>query len=194
MGGIYTLGKQPGTRIENNLWHDIAGLRYGGWGIYFDEGSSGIVATSNVVYRTTHGGFHQHYGETNFVWNNIFAFGRDGQLQRTRPEAHVSFSFQTNIVYFDSAVVLGGDWSQDAYLMDWNIYFDARAGAHPEQIQFANASLEQWRKRGHDIHSIISDPLFVAAKKYDFRLRRQSSALTIGFKPIDLRQVGVRRK
>ena len=60
MGGIYTLGFQAGTRIRNNVWHDIAGLRYGGWGIYFDEGSSGIVAESNIVYRTTHeGDFHQ---------------------------------------------------------------------------------------------------------------------------------------
>ena len=113
MGGIYTLGKQPGTTIRNNLWHDIAGIRYGGWGIYFDEGSSGILAESNVVYRTTHGGFHQHYGETNIVRNNIFAFARDHQIQRTRPEPHRSFSFVTNIVYFDSGILLTGDWSGD---------------------------------------------------------------------------------
>jgi len=109
MGGIYTLGKQPGTKIVNNLWHDIAGIQYGGWGIYLDEGSSGVLVQSNVVYRTTHGGFHQHYGETTLVQNNIFASARDHQIQRTRPEPHVSFSFQTNIVYFDKGALLAGD-------------------------------------------------------------------------------------
>jgi len=193
MGGIYTLGKQPGTRIVNNLWHDIAGLRYGGWGIYFDEGSSGIIAESNVVYHTTHGGFHQHYGETNVLRNNIFAFARDHQLQRTRVEPHVSFSFQTNVVFFDSGVLLGGDWSGDKYQMDWNIYFDARPGKKPEEMQFANATLEQWRARGHDVHSIIGDPLFVAPERFNFGFRSGSPAVKLGFQPIDLQKVGVRK-
>ena len=188
MGGIYTLGMQPGTRILNNLWHDIAGLRYGGWGIYFDEGSSSIVASSNVVYRTTHGGFHQHYGATNFVRNNIFAFARDHQLQRTRPEPHLSFTFATNLVYFDTGVLLGGNWSNDNYAMDWNVYFDARPDAKP--LGFADAPLEQWRARGHDEHSLIVDPRFVAAKQNDFRLQPDSPALKLGFSPIDLTRVG----
>jgi hypothetical protein len=129
MAGIYTLGMQPGTRIINNLWHDVAGLRYGGWGIYFDEGSSSILAQSNLVYRTTHGGFHQHYGATNKVWNNVFAFARDFQIQRSRPEPHISFSFKTNIVYFDTGTLLGGTWDNNNYEMDWNIYHDARPEA-----------------------------------------------------------------
>jgi len=164
MGGIYTLGKQPGTRIINNVWHDIAALHYGGWGIYFDEGSSGILAQSNVVYRTTHGGFHQHYGETNMVWNNIFAFGRDAQIQRTRAEPHNSFSFKTNIVYFDSGTLLTGDWSGDNYTIDWNVYFDTRDAAGGG-MKFAGATLEEWRKRGHDVNSVIADPGFVAPKR-----------------------------
>ncbi|HLH55745.1 MAG TPA: right-handed parallel beta-helix repeat-containing protein [Verrucomicrobiae bacterium] len=190
MGGIYTLGKQAGTRIVNNLWHDIAGLRYGGWGIYFDEGSSGILAVSNVVYHTTHGGFHQHYGETNMVWNNVFAFARDHQLQRTRVEPHTSFLFQTNIVYFDKGVLLGGDWSKDQYEMDWNVFFDARPEAKPEDLRFGNATFEQWRERGHDIHSLVADPLFVSAAQFDFSLRPQSPALRLGFQPIDLGHTG----
>jgi len=191
MGGIYTLGKQPGMVIRNNLWHDIAGIRYGGWGIYFDEGSSGILAESNVVYRTTHGGFHQHYGETNIVRNNVFAFGRDHQLQRTRPEPHRSFSFVTNIVYFDSGSLLAGDWKDDEnYLMDWNVYFDARPDAKPDQLHLGPCTWQQWQARGHDQHSLIADPLFVAPQENDFRLRTNSPAFQLGFQPIDLSRIG----
>jgi parallel beta-helix repeat protein len=192
MGGIYTLGMQPGTKIINNLWHDISGLRYGGWGIYLDEGSSSVLVASNVVYRTTHGGFHQHYGATNVLRNNIFAFARDQQLQRTRPEPHISFSFETNIVYFDSGVLLGGNWGEDRYRVDWNLYFDSRAAAKTNSINFAGATLDQWRQRGHDAHSIVTDPLFIAPDKDDFRLRPDSPALRYGFQPIQLDNVGPR--
>lgn len=192
MGGIYTLGKQPGTRIVNNLWHDIAGFSYGGWGIYFDEGSSGILAENNIVYRTTHGGFHQHYGETNRVWNNIFAFGRDQQLQRSREEEHLSFSFCTNIVYFDKGVLLGSTWKNDHFIMDWNDYWDTRLAANPDEMKFAGATLERWRARGHDKNSLIANPLFVAPEKDDFRLKPGSPALEQGFHPIDLSRVGPR--
>ena len=191
MGGIYTLGKQPGTTVRNNLWHDIAGIRYGGWGIYFDEGSSGIVAESNVVYRTTHGGFHQHYGETNIFRNNILAFGRDQQIQRSRPEPHVSFSFVTNIVYFDSGTLLTGTWDGDEnYRMDWNLYFDARPDAKPDQLRVGPCTWEKWEGRGHDQHSQVADPLFVAPRENDFRLQPNSPAFKLGFRQIDLSHVG----
>jgi hypothetical protein len=194
MGGIYTLGNESGTVIRNNLWHDIAGRQYGGWGIYFDEGSSGILAENNLIYRTTHGGFHQHYGETNVVRNNIFAFARDAQLQRTRPEPHTSFSFQTNIVYFDAGTLLAGDWSNENYQMDWNLYFDARPEAKPETLRLGPASLEKWRERGHDQHSLVADPLFVAPERNDFRLRTDSPAFKIGFREFDLKDVGASRR
>ena len=191
MGGIYTLGKQPGTTVRNNLWHDIAGIRYGGWGIYFDEGSSGILAESNVVYRTTHGGFHQHYGETNVFRNNILAFGRDQQIQRTRPEPHRSFSFVTNIVYFDSGTLLTGNWDGDEnYRMDGNLYFDARPDAKSDQLRIGPCTWEKWQERGHDQHSLVAEPLFVAPRENDFGLQPNSPAFKLGFQPIDLSHVG----
>ncbi|NGO40490.1 right-handed parallel beta-helix repeat-containing protein [Limisphaera ngatamarikiensis] len=193
MGGIYTLGRQVGTRIVNNLWHDIAGVRYGGWGIYFDEGTQGALAESNLVYRTTHGGFHQHYGATNVVRNNIFAFGRDHQLQRTRDEDHISFIFTNNLVVFDQGTVLGGSWRNDRFVMDGNLYWDLRPGARWDEPRFGGVSWEQWRARGHDRHSLIGDPLFVAPRAGDFRLRSGSPARLIGFQPLVLDGVGPRR-
>ena len=194
MGGIYTLGRQVGTRIVQNLWHDIAGLRYGGWGIYFDEGTSGALAESNLVYRTTHGGFHQHYGATNVLRNNIFAFARDHQLQRTREEDHLSFIFTNNVVIFDQGVLLGGNWQNDRFVMDANLYWDLRPGARWEDWRFAGRRLAEWRARGHDRHSIFGDPLFLAPEQGDFRLRSGSPARLIGFQPFDLRGVvGPRR-
>jgi len=192
MGGIYTLGKQAGTRIVSNLWHDIAAIKYGGWGIYFDEGSSGILAEDNLVYRTTHGGFHQHYGETNIVRNNIFAFARDHQVQRSREEPHVSFSFSNNIVLFDQGVLLAGTWKSNQFIMDWNVYWDMRPGAKPDEMKFAGGSFAQWQQRGFDLHSIIADPLFVAPKQDDFRLKDDSPAFKIGFRPFNLKDVGPR--
>ena len=189
MGGIYTLGRHVGTTIRSNLWHDIAGRRYGGWGLYFDEGTSGILAEDNLVYRTTHGGFHQHYGATNVVRNNIFAFARDHQIQRTRPEPHQSFTFVTNIVYFDSGTLLTGDLSGDHYEFDWNLYFDARPDAKPDQLRLGPCTWQKWQERGHDRHSLVADPRFVAPQENDFRLQANSPAFKLGFRPFDLKRV-----
>ena len=117
--------------------------------------------------------------------NNIFAFGRDAQIQRTRPEPHISFTFEHNIVYFDSGTLLTGEWGDNNYRMDDNLYFDARSGATAESMRFAGATLEQWRARGHDVHSLIEDPLFVAPDRGDFRQQTNSPAVKIGFQHIN---------
>jgi hypothetical protein len=186
MSGIYTLGRQPGTIIRNNVFHDVAAFRYGGWGIYFDEGTTGVVAEGNLVYRTTHGGFHQHYGKDNVVRNNIFALGRDAQLQRTRVEDHRSFTFERNIVYGTGEQFLAGRWEGQVAL-DHNLYW--RPGGPP---RFGKLTFEQWREKGHDRHSLLADPLFVAPEKGDFRFRPGSPAGKIGFKAVDFSTVGVR--
>jgi len=193
MGAVYTLGPQTGTVIRNNLIHDVDAFTYGGWGLYTDEGSTGILLENNVIYRTKSAGFHQHYGRDNVIRNNIFAFGREHQVMRSRAEEHNSFSFDHNIVLFDSGDLLGSNWSADRYRMDHNIYWDARPGFGSNSLKLDGGTLAQWRERGHDIHSIVADPQFTNPREGGFQLKSGSPALALNFWPIDLSQVGVRK-
>jgi parallel beta-helix repeat protein len=188
MGGIYTLGVQQGTVIQNNLIHDVSSFTYGGWGIYLDEGSSDIVAEDNVVYNCKSAGFHQHYGRENILRNNIFAFNHEHELMRTRSEDHVSFTLENNIVYYDQGDLLGANWADGTFRMRANLYYNARSN----DVYFLDKSFAAWQATGQDQGSRVADPLFVNARKFDFRLRPQSPALQMGFHQIDLTTVGPR--
>jgi len=188
MGGIYTLGEQPGSLIQNNLIYNVSSFTYGGWGIYPDEGSSNIVIEDNIVYNCKSAGFHQHYGRDNIVRNNIFALNQEHELMRTRAEAFNAFTMDNNIVYFDQGTLLGSNWADGKFTMRHNFYHDARGG----EIRFAGRSFEEWQAAGQDQGSMIVDPLFVDAENFDFRLRPDSPALKGGFQPIDMSTVGPR--
>ncbi len=157
MGGIYTLGNHDGTVIERNWFHDIAARKYGGWGIYFDESTTRIVARDNVVERTTHGGFHQHYGRDNLVERNLFVDGRDAQVQRTRFEEHTSFTFRRNVVLFEQGELFAGDLTHGNVVFEENLYWRRDGGA----IRFAGGSFADWQARGLDARSRVIDPGFV---------------------------------
>jgi Right handed beta helix region len=189
MGGVYTLGPSEGTRISHNIVHDIYSTSYGGWGLYPDEGSTGILFESNLVFNVKDGGFHQHYGRENIVRNNIFAFSEEGQIAITRAEPHLSFTFEHNIVYFDQGRLLGyNGWKGGAKIeMRHNLYW--RNGGQP--FDFDGKSFAQWQTSGRDAGSVVADPLFVDAQRLDFRLQKDSPALKIGFKPFDFHRAGV---
>ncbi|MBP8130980.1 MAG: right-handed parallel beta-helix repeat-containing protein [Candidatus Hydrogenedentes bacterium] len=189
MGGIYTLGISPGTVLRGNYIHDVLchPKLYGGWGLYTDEGSSGIVLENNVVVHTRTGGFHQHYGKENIVRNNIFAFSETEQVIRSRQEEHISFFFENNIVYFSNGRLLGSNWSNGNYRMNRNVYWDT-SGA---EIEFAGKTFDEWRAAGFDTDSQIADPLFVDLLGGNFALQAESPALALGFRPINMDKVGL---
>lgn len=188
MGGIYTLGAGEGNHLHHNLIHDIDSYGYGGWGIYFDEGTSNILAENNVVHHTKSAGFHQHYGKNNTVRNNVFAFGREAQLMRTRPEPdHFTLNIHHNIVFYQGAPLLGSNWEGDNYRFDSNLYW--RTDGDP--VTFANQqTLEQWQAGGQDKNSLVADPLFVDAGRNDYRLKSGSPALKLGIASIDISTAG----
>lgn len=193
MGCIYTLGAQPGTVERNNICHDLSrsdSLLYplGGWGIYLDEGSSDILIEDNVVYRTQDACIHYHVGGKGVVIrNNIFAYGEHGQIQRSTSGPYISsFTFEHNIVYWNSGPLLLATLGDNELRFDHNLYY--RTDGKP--ILFGKWTLAEWQARGQDRDSLIADPLFVDPAKGNFSLQPGSPAIKIGFQPIDVSHVG----
>lgn len=189
MGGIYTLGISPGTVLRGNVIHDVMShpRLYGGWGLYTDEGSTDILLEGNLVYNTTTGGFHQHYGRDNIVRNNIFAYSHGPQIIRSREEDHNSFTFERNIVYFNNGDLLGSSWKNGHWKLDYNCYWDTTGAA----LDFQGKSLADWQAAGNDAHSIHADPGFADPLAGNFALAPDSPALALGFEPIDPAKAGL---
>jgi hypothetical protein len=206
MGGFYGLGTSPGTIIRGNHVHHIASHRYGGWGLYNDEGATDTLMENNLVHDTWNAGFHQHYGYFNTVRNNIFAFGNSAQIQASRNEARLRFRYLNNIVVWEPEVPLldGGEWNwkfldkidrgdpKDSLIFRKNLYWPTD-GKIPAKLTKSHFTWEEWRKMGRDSGSQFADPLFEDINKRDFRLKAGSPAEKIGFKPWDLTLAGVRK-
>jgi len=199
MAAVYTLGISPGTEVSHNRIHDVYSYDYGGWGLYTDEGSSGIIMENNLVYRTKTGGFHQHYGENNIIRNNIIAFNKNFQAQFTRVENHHSLDFKQNIILNDKGYFLQGPWQKGDIAIDSNCYWNINP-ADSMFIQAAKSAVttknyltfSEWQQAsGKDVHSIMQDPGFVNAKAYNFTFRDDSVINKIGFKPFDINEAGV---
>ncbi len=187
MGGIYLLGKQSGTVVEENRIHDVICLTYGAWGLYLDEGSSFVTVQNNVVYRTGKESFHLHYGTHNTVRNNVL-FGVGGSCfvsERTFPVDAILL--EGNILVTDGAPIYGSDYALDTPVTAKNLLYTYGKDA-PILCEHQNGTtygLEKWQEECRlDLGSIVADPLFVDVDNFDFRLRKDSPALKMGFKPL----------
>jgi hypothetical protein len=200
MGGIYTLGVQPGTVIRNNLIHGVRSAHYGGWCLYPDEGSSHMLMENNVCYDADRQAFHQHYGRENMVVNNVFAFGKDAAVCYSKGESHCGITFLRNLFISDGSPMFSGGYQysfkKEHIRSDSNLFFDT-TGKPPKFTELPKSKpigVKDWKALGLDPNSIVADPKFKNVRLRDFRLKPDSPAFKIGFKPIDLDDVGPRRK
>ena len=189
MGGVYTLGPSPGTTVNNNVVHDVYCYNYGGWGLYTDEGSSQIVMENNLVYNTQSRILPHTMAARMWCETTSSPSARRHNSAHGRPEKHLAVTFCHNIVYWNGrAPLFGGPWrNPPSAKLEENLYFNASGAA----IDFAGLNFAAWQAAGNDPGSLAADPKFVDAGHFDFRLRSDSPALKIGFKPFDYTQAGV---
>lgn len=99
LAGIYTLGRQDNTVISGNTISNGIAREYGGWGLYADEGSAGIVFSKNSIRNTSHAPIHVHYGtELTFSENRAENYGEAG-IRCSKKSQGNSVLFERNQFY-----------------------------------------------------------------------------------------------
>lgn len=194
MGGVYTLGAQPGTVVAGNVIHDIYSRNYGGWALYTDEGSSYMTFRDNVCYNVSENCYHQHYGSMNRVSNNIFAYAAEDAVRMTRREAHEGLLLENNIILCKAGKPVYGNASPMGLATDRNLIYD-ESGEAPVMLVCGEEKISLSRARtdfGWDEHSQVKNPRFKNPQAGDFTLRADSPAFALGFRAIDTSDVGPR--
>ena len=187
-----------GTRAEGKIW-----TPYYAWGIYFDNSGMRRSVYDNIVIGMVLGGVAMPVGDPkdNVFENNILVGGsayqadlRIGAGRAGGGEAANGNRFVRNILYATSpsaAILRVNARTQGAMEeCDYNLYY-AGSGRPVVVAGVEGEGWEAWQRRGFDRHSSTADPLFVNPEAGDFRLRPQSPAFALGFRPIDAGRAGL---
>jgi len=87
----------------------------------------------------------------------------------------------------------GKKWGQVVAESDRNLVW--HTGGEPITVNLQGVPPDEswaaWQKLGYDAHSVVADPMFVDAERGDYRLRKGSPALKLGFKPIPFAKIGL---
>lgn len=104
-GGIYTLGIQVGTIIENNYIHDIFPDKEMACLIYLDEGSSEIIVRNNICFASMRG-VNESFGKNNVIHNNIIGFVKKWGVHISYPEKDSNLTISANTIFADSVIAI----------------------------------------------------------------------------------------
>jgi hypothetical protein len=202
-GGIFI--RDSNIVIRNNLIHDVfspAGYGSPGWGIYLGCETRYALVENNIVYRATEGIHVWHASRHNTIVNNIFVDCQNAVVKSNNPRnrQHENIRFTRNIVYFTGSEVYTYLTDGEQSLLaesDYNIYWNPRECFHQMSVIRGLEGTENfadWQERGFDRHSLVIDPGFVDPSEDDYSLKPDSPAFGIGFRPIDISNVGIRGK
>lgn len=202
MGGIYTLGVQPGTVIRGNHIHHVQSADYGGWGIYPDQASSHILIEGNWVHDIQGSPLRIHFGRELVVRDNVFArSSEEGLIGVGRVESHIAANLLANVLLGPARAVYEGGYGGDirnAVRSDANLIWLGEGtpflgAAHPsfrEDVPHA-ISWEEWCATGNDRRSLIADPKVIETEN-DLTFPPDSPVFQTGFRARSWAQCGPR--
>jgi hypothetical protein len=175
MGGIYLLGYQPGTLVEDNVVHNVQCYDFAGWGIYLDEGSSGITVVHNLIWNCFSHCIHEHWGRSNQILFNVLGMGKSGGIALNNEISHAWVEqprpltrIEKNIIVTNAGpamvdhggILESGGLTRASILMDGNVFWDTNHGlriwsdAHGEH----SLDLDAIRAVGQERSGVVMDP------------------------------------
>lgn len=185
LGGIYTLGESEGTYIHHNIISDVKVKNADGWGLYLDEGTTGIIAENNVIERCT-SGFHQHYGSNNIICNNIFSWGEKSQITLSKVKEDYPLTFSHNFILFETGLLMNGDAVMNTkYCIKNNCYWKVSEGLP----KIGNLDLITWLQH-RDTTSVFKNESLRYSRKNVTRLLERSVCNAVGFHKFNCNNVG----
>lgn len=201
MGGIYLLGLQPDSTVEGNVVFDITSgelaLSHNGFGIYLDEGSTGISVFNNLIYDCASTAFTQHYGKENQVFNNIFSFSDQGLINCFASEPdYVQFYLKRNLLVGRSQIMYVA-MPDNCFTDEENLYYDYD---REEKVVSGRAFDNLDSGLNHDVFSVecsgyyndgrFADPDFTDPENRNFTFTKTISSGRVNYEPVDYSQVG----
>lgn len=187
MGGIYTLGNQPGTVIEGNFIRDVWAYKYAGSGIYLDEGSSEISVVGNRVLRSSHHSLMIHRGRNLQVSGNQFLHANGSQIDSGNINSGITMSFSNNIVAWTSGEAFQPTRSHRQIIASNNLYWRS---TRPWSMRLFGMDPRLWFAMNRDRSSRVANPLFVDSSLGEVALDVSSPAYSMGLTDFRLEFVG----
>ncbi|MEO5802991.1 MAG: right-handed parallel beta-helix repeat-containing protein, partial [Verrucomicrobiota bacterium] len=201
---IYVSGTGRGNRIRENYIHDCMSFNMCE-GIRCDDDQDETIIERNVIVRN--GGMGTAFTSkginhiiNNFVIDPTGFFQHRGIISLEAVPVNGSI-IQRNILvasgpnlkpfYMKNLQIgiVGNTHPQfDETKTDNNLYW------HKTDTDWADKHLAEARLQGAEEHSLIGDPLFRDPENGDFRFKSHSPSSKLGIEPIDLRNVGLRKK
>ncbi len=182
LAGIYTLGEQPGTRIEGNRIAKVAARKYAGAGIYLDEGSATIEVIRNHVVGSSHHSLLINGGRSNLVSENHFLFAGAAQIDIGPGRGIQIMRFERNLVAWDTGDAYYTFRTWQSFSAKDNLYWRLRFARN---IRFFTFGLRAWNMLGSEQGAQVADPIFAPTDGWSYGLDAKSPAHAKGIPDFD---------